>query len=126
MFKCDICDQEFKNEASYQKHLLTSKHITNKTIHDLKHQIEEMKIKINELEKENEKLLLKNNELTNDTNKEEDKLIPLINNLQRNTTLIEGLSETLSSVIYFIAGEIGIVLITHFLKEFYPSLVVFR
>ena len=53
MFKCDICDQEFKNEASYQKHLLTSKHITNKTIHDLKHQIEEMKIKINELEKEN-------------------------------------------------------------------------
>ncbi len=126
MFKCDICDQEFKNEASYQKHLLTSKHITNKTIHDLKHQIEEMKIKINELEKENEKLLLKNNELTNDTNKEEDKLIPLINNLQRNTTLIEGLSETLSSVKYFIAGEIGIVLITHFLKEFYPSLVVFR
>ena len=126
MFKCDICDQEFKNEASYQKHLLTSKHITNKTIHDFKHQIEEMKIKINELEKENEKLLLKNNELTNDTNKEEDKLIPLINNLQRNTTLIEGLSETLSSVKYFIAGEIGIVLITHFLKEFYPSLVVFR
>ncbi len=125
MYKCDICDQEFKNEASYQKHLLTSKHITNKTIHDLKHQIEEMKIKINELEKENEKLL-KNNELTNDTNKEEDKLIPLINNLQRNTTLIEGLSETLSSVKYFIAGEIGIVLITHFLKEFYPSLVVFR
>ena len=45
MFRCDICDQEFKNEASYQKHLLTSKHITNKTIHDLKHQIEEMEIK---------------------------------------------------------------------------------
>ncbi len=126
MFRCDICDQEFKNEASYQKHLLTSKHITNKTIHDLKHQIEEMEIKINELEKENEKLLLKNNELTNDTSKEEDKLIPLIKNLQRNTTLIEGLSETLSNVKYFIAGEIGIVLITHFLKEFYPSLVVFR
>lgn len=126
MFRCDICDQEFKNEASYQKHLLTSKHITNKTIHDLKHQIEDMKIKINQLKEENEKLLLKNNELNKDKKIDEDKLIPLIKNLQKNTSLIEGLSETLSNVKYFIAGEIGIVLITHFLKEFYPSLVVFR
>ena len=126
MIKCDICDQEFKNEASYQKHLLSSKHITNKTIHDLKHEVEDLKNQVETLKKENEKLLEKNSDLNKDTKIDENKLIPLINNLKQNTNLIEGLSETLSSVKYFLAGEISIVLISHILKEFYPSLVTFR
>lgn len=142
MFYCDICDKEFKTEASYKKHLESHSHKINEKIKKYEDEIEELRKEnlnykniiqdyeenkldslneeIERLKKDNINLVISNDKLMKVKN--DDNIVPILNNLKQNNEVIKNLGNTFSNLKYLITGEISIVLLIFFLKEYYPIL----
>lgn len=140
MFYCDICDKEFKTEASYKKHLESHSHKINEKIKKYEDEIEKLEKEnlnykniiqdyeenkldslneeIERLKKDNINLVISNEKLMKVKN--DDSIVPILNNLKQNNEVIKNLGNTFSNLKYLITGEISIVLLIFFLKEYYP------
>lgn len=145
MYYCDVCDKEFKTEASLQKHFESHTHKINVKFKEFEEEIqkltkenkslayinkdltdnkmEKMKHEIEQLRKENKSLILENENLRIVKNNFNDNIIEINNEVKLNTDTIDSLKKSFSNIKYLFYGELGAIFLIFALKEFYVNFI---